>query len=241
MKFSLPSFLNYDIYQKSKKINRPFFCILIVIGFVIRALQYGKYNGQYDILYSLYGAFLLEIVLFGSFFLMQGRSFSQLGRFQILYMAFVPNITYMYLKRIMDFRVAFELREDVVKHKWPAAIALWYPDILDLFQLLVPFIILLIMAIQMNRSKIKKPYEKWYVRVCIIGAVLLLVTLPFANLMNLFIYVARMLLVCVLWHMWETMRTNKSLEPMAMVSWAEILLFFVLWLKGVVESFGILS
>jgi len=240
MKFSLPSFLNYDIYKKLEKIRRPFFLIVVAVAITLRALQFGKYNNQFDILYSLYGAILCELVILTVFFLINGRSFSQLGRFTILYCAFVPTISYSYLMRILDFKIAFELRDDVVKGKWPAAIALWYPDISRILQLMIPFIILLVMAIEMNKTKIKKPYSKWFIGVGIGSAVLLLLTLPFANLMNLVLYIVRLGLVCVIWRMWENLRKNKSLEPMAIVSWAEIFLFFVLWLKGLVEVLEIL-
>lgn len=241
MKFSLPSFLNWDIYKKLEKVRIPFFCLLVIAGITLRALQYGRYNNQYDILYSLYGAFLCELVTFTVFFLIDGRSFSQLGRLHILYMAFVPTITYSYMKRIMDFKIAFELREDVAKGKWPAAIALWYPDISRIIQLMIPFILLLVMAIQMNKSKIKKTFYSWYIGVFVGSVLLALITLPFANLTNLALYVIRLGLVCVIWKMWETLRKNKSLEPTAVVSWAEIFLFFVLWLKGIVESLGVLA
>lgn len=240
MKLSLPSFLNYDIYKKLEKIRIPFFCVVVVIGIVLRALQYGRINMQYDILYCLYGGFICEVVLFAVFFLINGRSFSQLGRFQILYMAFVPALTYSYIKRIMDFKVAFEIRDDVVKGKWPAAIALWYPDVSRVLQLMIPFIILLIMAIQMNRDKIKSPYSKWFIGVGIGSVVLMFGSLPFANLTNFILYVVRLELVCVIWRMWENLRKNRSLEPITIVSWAEIFLFFVLWLKGIVESLEIL-
>ncbi len=240
MKLSLPSFLNYDIYKKLEKIRIPFFCVVVVIGIVLRALQYGRINMQYDILYCLYGGFICEVVLFAVFFLINGRSFSQLGRFQILYMAFVPALTYSYIKRIMDFKVAFEIRDDVVKGKWPAAIALWYPDVSRVLQLMIPFIILLIMAIQMNRDKIKSPYSKWFIGVGIGSVVLMFGSLPFANLTNFILYVVRLGLVCVIWRMWENLRKNRSLEPITIVSWAEIFLFFVLWLKGIVESLEIL-
>lgn len=241
MKFSLPSFLNFDIYKKMEKVSRPFFMLLILAGVVIRALQFGKYNNDYDILYSLYGAFLNEFILFAVFFMMKGRRFSQLARLQIFYLAFVPNLTYAYMKRITDFKIAFELREDVVKGKWPAAVALWYPDVSRVLQLMIPFIVLLILAIQMNRDKIKKVFEKWYWGIGIAAVVLILFTLPFANLMNIVMYLVRLGLVCVIWNLWEKIRLNKSLEPAAMVCWAEILLFFVLWLKGLVENLGYLA
>lgn len=241
MRFSLPTFLNWDIYKKLEKIRIPFFCVLVIFGITMRALQYGRYNNQFDILYSLYGAFLCELVLFTVFFMVNGRSFSQLGRLQILYFAFVPTISYSYMKRIMDFKIAFELREDVVKGKWPAAFALWYPEISRILQLMVPFIILMVMAIQMNKDKIKRPYSKWFLGVGIGSAALALLTLPFANLTNIVLYAVRLGLVCVIWKMWECLRKNKSLEPMGIVSWAEIFLFFVLWLKGLVDVLEILT
>lgn len=240
MKFHLPSFLAIEPSERFKKIERPFLYLVLVLGFAMRGWQFGGANwAKYNLIWGYGGLFMFEVILFLCFFALNGRNLAQLVRLQILYLAFVPNITFVYLRRVIQLPIAFEIRDDVAKGKVLATIALWYPEVAKLLQVVIPMIILLFMAFEMNKERedaIK--YPKWYVPFFIVAIVLVFLTLPFPNLGNLCMCVSRILFVCVIWDMWERVRKSETLEPMVMVSWAEMILFLALFLKGVVDNLG---
>ncbi len=202
---------------------------------------------------GLGGMLFIEIVLILCYCILGGRRLSQFLRLELFNLALVNDISYKYLQRIIKLDVFFEVRDDVVKGKVAASLALWYPEVFTLFQLIVPFILLLIMAWEMNRGDLgKQPtdaaptpkqrgrysFPKWYIVIANIVVILSLMTIVFANMMILAMFISKTLLVCVMWDMWERIRTNKSMEPMLLVSWAEMLLFIALGLKGIVECVG---
>lgn len=237
MNTSLPSFLKNNPFNKFEKSARPLFLVLILEGFLLRAWRFGMSSGDdFNIFYALGGTVIFEIILFGLFFVMDGRRLSQLARFQIFYMAFVPGLSFTYLKRILKPSLAFEVREDLARGKIVAALGLWLPESLKIFQILLPMVIILIMSYELNKDDVRSRFPKWYKYAGIGCGVFSLIFLVFANLTNLCMYIISLAAVCIIWNMWERVRKNKSLEPLVMVSWAEILLFTALWLKGLVEN-----
>lgn len=237
MKVSLPSFLQKNPFDKFGKSSRPLFWVLILEGFLLRAWKFGQYSGQeLNIFYALGGTVIFEIILFGLFFAMNGRRLSQLARFQIFYLAFVPNLSFTYMKRLLSPSVAFAVRDDFLRGKILAAFSLWLPENLKVLQILLPMVIILIMSYEVNKDDVESRFPKWYKFVAAGCGVLLITFLFLENLTNLCMYLVSLSAVCIMWNMWERVRKNKSLEPMVMVSWAEILLFTALWLKGLVEN-----
>lgn len=260
MKTRLPSvFFNKPAEVFSKAI--PAIMIFItVIGFGIRGWQFGTGTTRnFNIGYALGGVALMAVLLLGSFFAAGGRKLNQLARFVILYLAFVPNVTFGYLQRILTTGCLFTLRDDVINGRINGAIALWLPNLANILQLLIPFIILLIMTWQINEKNnglTKQTNDSgkvvhgikiftdgklpvWYIVSAVIALVLLGLTLPFANMTNLAMYIVKLICTCIIWDMWERIRNNHSLEPKILVSWAEIILFMALAFKAVVENLGL--
>ena len=117
--------------------------------------------------------------------------------------------------------------------------SLWFPDFTVVLLLMVPFAILLFMAFVVNKDDVESSgkLKRFFLIVVIVSIILMLVAFPLANISNLCVYIIGILLVSLIWKLWEIIRNKKSLEPASIVAWAEILLFVALWLKGLAESF----
>lgn len=255
MKATLPSFLKIDPYQRFSNIKKIFFPVLLLVGFLIRAWSFGNTSTDGFIAEYFFGGwFLFELILFVVFFVLGGKKLTELARFQLLYLAFVPNVSFAYLGRVViNPTLFFELRDDATKgsFKLKNCLALWYPNALKIMIVLVPFFVLLLLAYSINtkdeksNSSLVKIFSKegfktyrWYFISVVVAFILLILPIWFANMMNLNMYVVSLIITCCVWKLWENIRKHDSIEPMIMVEWAEIALFAALWLKGLAECFG---
>lgn len=236
----LPSIFIKDPDEIFAKFKKPLFLIVVISVFLLRAWQFGNVSGGFQIDFALGGMFIVELFIFVSFFLIGGKNLSQLTRFSVLYLAFVGNVSMLYLDRVRKLSVMFEIRDDCTNGRFKNAVALWFPNVSRVLLLLVPFVILLIMSVTMNEKEgEKKAIKRWHIIALIACVVLALLTLPLANLTNICVYLMQLLLVCIIWDLWEKIRLRKSLEPIVMVSWAEIALFVALYLEGIASIFGL--
>ncbi|MBR1862416.1 MAG: hypothetical protein IJ796_11275 [Lachnospiraceae bacterium] len=238
MKNRFPSFLKTNPFELFDKISMPVYVLVIVGAIFLRAWNFAK-SGDAELIavYTLESIFVLELILISIFLILGGRRVSQFSRFTVLYLAFVPKLKYTYIARILDINIIFSIREDLTNGKTKNAIAMWYPSITKYLLLLVPFIVILIMAVKSGDESLKevklvrKRYIIWFAVAAMIG----LLELPFGNLENIGSYFISLILICAIWKLWEAIRKRKSYEPMPVVAWAEILLFIALLLKGIVE------
>ena len=238
MKYRFPDALKKSPYKIFEKIEKPIFILIIISSLILRGWMFGKSGKSFDILLTISGMMVVCAVCLLSFFLAGGRKLSQLTRFTILYSAFVPNVKFAYLKRLLSVETLFELRADLYPEKLKNVVALWFPDFLELLLLIVPFVVLMVMALVVNKDDVAndKKLKRFFLIVSICSVFLMLLAFPFANISNLCVYVISFLLVALIWKFWEIIRNKKSLEPASIVAWAEILLFTALWLKGITES-----
>lgn len=241
MKIKFPPFLKKNPFDIFDRVQNPVFIGVIVISLLLRAWQFGK-SGEEDfsLILMLVGLYLLELLVLLIFVILGGKRITQLARFTILYLAFVPKLKYVYLQRIMDIKILFELREDLTNGRTKNAIALWYPELSKFLLLMVPFIIVLIMALRTGNENFGeiKILSKGFIISIIATIILGILALPFGNYANLGSFIISIILISCIWKLWEGLRARKSYEPMPVVAWAEILLFLAMWLKGIVESLG---
>ena len=240
MKIKFPPFLKKNPFDIFDRFQTPVFILVIIGSLLLRAWEFGK-SGEEDfsIILMLIGLYVAEFLVLLVFIFLGGKRVTQLGRFTILYLAFVPKLKFIYLQRIMDIKLLFELREDLTNGRTKNAIALWYPELSKFLLLMVPFIIILIMALRTGNENIGevKLLTKGFIISIITAIVLGILALPFGNYANLGSFIISIILVSCIWKLWEGLRARKSYEPMPVVAWAEILLFLAMWLKGIVESF----
>ena len=239
MKYRFPEALKKSPYLIFEKFEKPIYLLIILSTVLLRGWMFGKSGKGFDILLTLAGVMASCAVCSMAFFLSGGRKLSQLSRFLILYSAFVPGIRFVYLKRLMNPEILFELRADLYPEKLKNVVALWFPDFTVVLLLMVPFAILLFMAFVVNTDDVESSgkLKRFFLIVVIVSIILMLVAFPLANISNLCVYIIGILLVSLIWKLWEIIRNKKSLEPASIVAWAEILLFVALWLKGLAESF----
>ncbi len=240
MKIKFPPFLKKSPFEIFERFQLPVFFIIIIGCIFLRAWQFGKSDGTYlTILFILGGFLFLEILLFALIIPLGGTRVSQFARLTILYLAFVPKLKIVYLRRIMDIRLLFEIREDLTNGRIKNAIALWYPELTKFLLLMIPFIIILIMAFRTEKESLgavrhlRKGFVIWGAVAVILGVM----GLFFGNFANLGSYMIGIILVSFIWKLWEQIRVRKSYEPMPVVAWAETLLFLAMLLKGIVECF----
>lgn len=236
----LPSIFIKTPEEIFAKFKTPIFIVILVCCAALRAYQFGMGRGKgFDFVLALVGFLIIEVVILGSFFITGGKKLSGLVRFTVLYLGFVNSVSILYLERIKKFSVLFDVRDDWAKHKFKNVFALWYPRTSTLLLLLVPFVILLIMSIAITEGELKKSsVKRWHIISLIICFVLSLLSLPFANTMLICMYIIQVIFVCVIWSLWESVRKYRTVEPLVMVSWAEIALFTAIFLKGVVDVLG---
>ncbi len=240
MKIKFPPFLKKNPFDIFDRFQTPVFVLVIIGSLLLRAWEFGK-SGEEDfsIILMMIGLYAVELLVLVVFIFLGGRRITQLGRFTILYLAFVPKLKFIYLQRITDIKLLFELREDLTNGRTKNAIALWYPELSKFLLLMVPFILILIMALRTGNENIGevKLLTKGFIISIITAIVLGILALPFGNYANLGSFIISIILVSCIWKLWEGLRDRKSYEPMPVVAWAEILLFLAMWLKGIVESF----
>ncbi len=240
MKIKFPPFLKKNPFDIFDRFQTPVFVLVIIGSLLLRAWEFGK-SGEEDfsIILMMIGLYAVELLVLVVFIFLGGRRITQLGRFTILYLAFVPKLKFIYLQRITDIKLLFELREDLTNGRTKNAIALWYPELSKFLLLMVPFILILIMALRTGNENIGevKLLTKGFIISIITAIVLGILALPFGNYANLGSFIISIILVSCIWKLWEGLRARKSYEPMPVVAWAEILLFLAMWLKGIVESF----
>ncbi|MCR4618722.1 MAG: hypothetical protein K5669_11145 [Lachnospiraceae bacterium] len=243
MKIKFPPFLKKNPFELFERFEKPIFTVLIIGCLLIRAWLFGSNNSTGDgfvIEIALGGLFFTELLIGATFLSMGGQRLSQLARYVILYLAFMPRLKYVYLTRITDFKILFEIREDLTNGKIKNAVVFWLPELSKYLVLLIPFIILLIMAVKTesdyfgNIKLFKFKYMVWVAIAAAVGVLLL----PFGNLANIGSFVITFILISGIWRLWDAIRRRKSLEPMPVVAWAEILMFLAMLLKGIVESFS---
>jgi len=239
MKYRFPAALKKSPFIIFEKVEKPIYLLIILSTVLLRGWMFGKSGKEFDILLTISGVMAVCAISALAFFLSGGRKLSQLSRFLILYSAFVPCIRFAYIKRLMNPDVLTELRADLYPEKLKNVIALWFPDFTGVLVLIVPFAILLGMAMMVNLDDIekRKKIKRFILIVFIASVVLMMAAFPLANISNLCIYIMNLLMVSLIWKMWEIIRNKKSYEPASIVAWAEILLFVALWLKGIAESF----
>ncbi len=240
MKIKFPPFLKKNPFDIFDRVQTPVFVLVIILSLVLRAWEFGKSGEEkFSVILMLIGLYVLEFLVLLIFMLLGGKRITQLARYTILYLAFVPKLKFIYLQRITDIKLLFELREDLTNGRTKNAIALWYPELSKFLLLIVPFIIVLIMALRTGNENFGevKLLSKGFIISIIAAVVLGILALPFGNFANLGSFLISIILVSGIWKLWEGLRARKSYEPMPVVAWAEILLFLAMWLKGIVESF----
>ncbi len=240
MKIKFPPFLKKNPFEIFERFQTPVFVLVILVGLGLRAWQFGKSSdADFSVELALGGLFFMELIILALFLSLGGMRLSQLSRFAILYYAFVPKLKFVYLQRIANIKILFEIRDDFTNGRMKNAIAMWYPELSKYLLLMIPFIIVLIMALRTGNDSIGeiKIMRRGYVISFIVVVVIGLLELPFGNLSNMGSFVISIILVCCIWKLWEHLRIRKSYEPMPVVAWAEILLFLAMLLKGIVESF----
>lgn len=239
MQIKFPPFLKKNPFEIFQKIEKPLFAIIIIGMLMLRAWYFGNSTSEKGFVpeVAFGGLFATEIIIAIVFLVMGGTRLSQLARFVILYSAFMPKIKFLYLERMSNLKLLFEVRDDFTNGRLINAIALWYPELTGFLVMLVPFIIVLIIsAINGDENMEVKISRKTFVIMVILIVLNAFLSLPFANFTNIGNYVISFILVSGIWKLWEGIRRRKSLEPMPVVAWAEILLFLALFLKGIVES-----
>lgn len=241
MRIKFPPFLKKNPFELFERVEKPVFAVIIIATLLVKAWLFGNSTGEgFSFTVALGGLFFHELLIGLTFMLIGGQRLSQLARYMILYLAFMPDLKYMYLTRMLDFKILFEIREDLTNGKTKNAVAFWYPELTKYLVLIIPFIIVLIMAIKTEYDNIGEiklfrfKYMVWVVLAAVIGVLIL----PFGNFANIGHFIITFIMISGIWKLWDAIRKRKSLEPMPVVAWAEILLFLAMFLKGLVESFS---
>ena len=238
MKYRFPEALKKSPFTIFEKFEIPIFLIILVSGVFLRGWMFGKSGKEFNLVLTLVGMAIVCAICLIGFFLAGGRKLSQMTRFFIFYFAFVPRIKFVYLKRLVNPETLFELRADLYPEKLKNVVALWFPDFTELLLLIIPFVVMMVMAVIVNKEDVAgdKKLKRFFLIVSICSVFFMLLAFPFANISNLCVYIISFMLVALIWKFWEIIRNKKSLEPASIVAWAEILLFTALWLKGIAES-----
>ncbi len=210
----------------------PGLVAVIFSSILLKAHQFGKTtSGELNEQTAMIGIGLFLAVVTLCFLLLRRRGLGVYTRLMILYLAFVPHLSINYMKRFSDFEYLFETRINFFYKLYPT-IAYWLQNLMSLFTILVPILILMLAA------RAVKKLPRWYLVLIGLGVALAFLIFHFMNLTNAAKYLISLFAVCIIDDCWEKIREENSLEPAVMVFWAEFALFAALWLKGIVEMTG---
>ncbi len=233
-----PNFLTQLPTEYFAKVLAPLYLLFFVTVYCLKMWQFGNDTGSFQLVEGLWGATIFEIVTMAICLINKCRSVTNYFRFLIFYLAFVPHLSLAYMEKLLDFSYIFAMREDFVNHKWSGLIALWTADWSHYLQILIPVLILVIGARQMNSSNDREHrFPVRYFVLLAIAAVLLVLMIFFSGIINLAQYMVAVILVYIVSDAWDQVRDLPSFEPVALISWAEILMFVAIFCKGVMEIF----
>ncbi|MCR4896854.1 MAG: hypothetical protein K5891_08795 [Lachnospiraceae bacterium] len=232
-----PGFLNIQPIEYFARFTAPMALLFFVANYFLKSWQFGHDYDSFRLLEAVLGATIFEAVTFLICLLTSRRSVAGYFRFVIFYLAFVPHLSLGYITKLWQFSYLFEFREDLVNHKWSGLFALWSADWSGYLQLLVPMMILVLGARKMNGGEQTRFPLRYWVLLAVACFFLALMFL-FSGIINLSQYMIAIILVYIISDSWEQVRRYDSTEPEVLVSWAEILMFAALWLKGAVEILG---
>lgn len=227
----------------NKKLHNVIAVLFIILTSFIRGLGFGLEGESFDLFSGLMGILLMTVVLTVCYVMLKitSRGYHSLGsvlRLEILYVCFVPRVSILYLQRFLHPVEMFAIREGLTKENLSGALGMWLPEVLPMLQLLVPVLFLLVGARRMLEDQESTDFPKWYRYAGAVCFLLAFLVLIFGALSNLFMYIIYLLLVCIIFDLWEKIRRANSLEPTGMVNTAEDILFVALWLQALVQVIG---